>query len=564
MYEELIERMKPKPGFNLKWDKGKDVYSDGDIEDVIIRLIAENEPEDYAKAVYENCSWPVYYHFAPIRRNILEWYPFEKDCSVLEIGCGMGALTGMLCDRCGTVTAVELSKRRATAALLRCREKENLEIIVGNLNDIVFDKKFDYITLIGVLEYQGTYTDSENPYLDFLNKIKTLLKPDGRLLIAIENKCGLKYWCGATEDHTGVPFDGLNQYNITDRKVRTFSKSELEGLVGESGFRNQFFYYPMPDYKLPEVIYSEKRPMEKGDIKDIEPYYLHKETVVIDEPGAYRDMVENGAFEFMANSFLVECSDASDLGRVTYAKMSFMRHEGYRIVTRITNHKKVEKLPVNPVKGREHMEQILRYRMLMESAGLNVLSCESREGELVFPYVDEELLENRLIRAYERKDRQEVFRILDAVYEDILRSSGHRSPDENIMFGLKIAKPESGRDYGPILAIGYLDMIPRNAFYKDEGLLWFDQEWALECVPARFVFWRGIQLLYADYKWLEERISVGEVRERYGLKEEWEEYYELEILFHSTTLDVFERAVHNAIHSKDGLDYTQNIQKLLG
>ena len=91
----------------------------------------------------------------------------KKDSDVLEIGCGMGAVTSVLCDNCKTVTAVELSKRRATATLLRCREKENLEIIVGNLNDIQFDKKFDYITLIGVFEYQGCYTDSDNPYKVF-------------------------------------------------------------------------------------------------------------------------------------------------------------------------------------------------------------------------------------------------------------------------------------------------------------------------------------------------------------------------------------------------------------
>ena len=39
----------------------------------------------------------------------------------------------------------------------------------------------------------------------FLIKIKQLLKPDGKLLIAIENQYGLKYWCGALEDHTGLP-----------------------------------------------------------------------------------------------------------------------------------------------------------------------------------------------------------------------------------------------------------------------------------------------------------------------------------------------------------------------
>lgn len=103
-------------------------------------------------------------------KNILNWYDFNKESDALEIGCGLGAVTSVLCGKCKTVTAVELSKRRATAAWLRCREKENLEIIVGNLNDIQFEKKFDYITLIGVLEYQGSYTNSENPYKDFLKK----------------------------------------------------------------------------------------------------------------------------------------------------------------------------------------------------------------------------------------------------------------------------------------------------------------------------------------------------------------------------------------------------------
>ena len=83
--------------------------------------------------------------------------------NTFEIGCGMGAITELLCKKCESVTAVELSERRATGTYLRCRNYNNLEIIVGNLNDIKFEKKYDYITLIGVLEYQNNFTESENP-----------------------------------------------------------------------------------------------------------------------------------------------------------------------------------------------------------------------------------------------------------------------------------------------------------------------------------------------------------------------------------------------------------------
>lgn len=217
MYEDFIRRLQPKPRFNLNWyHPEQDTYSEGEIEDTLIQMIAANKEEDYVGAIAKGYCWSTYYHLTPIRKNILNWYPFDEDGSVLEIGCGLGAITGSLCDRCKKVTAVELSQKRATAALLRCRERENLEIIVGNLNDIEFDEKFDYITLIGVLEYQGSYTNTANPYMDFLKKIKSLLKPKGKLLIAIENQYGLKYWCGAREDHTGVPFEGMNQYGISE------------------------------------------------------------------------------------------------------------------------------------------------------------------------------------------------------------------------------------------------------------------------------------------------------------------------------------------------------------
>lgn len=49
-----------------------------------------------------------------------------------------------------------------------------------------------------------------------LNMLKPFLKENGKVLLAIENKFGLKYWCGAAEDHTGIPFVRL----ITIRKAR--------------------------------------------------------------------------------------------------------------------------------------------------------------------------------------------------------------------------------------------------------------------------------------------------------------------------------------------------------
>ena len=73
MYEELIAKMNPCPKFNLQWYKNEDLYSDGEVEDFIIKIIAENRPEDYSNAVYEQFNWPIYYHLSPLRKNILNY-----------------------------------------------------------------------------------------------------------------------------------------------------------------------------------------------------------------------------------------------------------------------------------------------------------------------------------------------------------------------------------------------------------------------------------------------------------------------------------------------------------
>ncbi len=66
---------------------------------------------------------------------------------------------------------MELSKRRADINFARHGHLDNLEIMVGNLNDMQFSQSFDYIVLNGVFEYAMSFTEGENPYRDFLSYV---------------------------------------------------------------------------------------------------------------------------------------------------------------------------------------------------------------------------------------------------------------------------------------------------------------------------------------------------------------------------------------------------------
>lgn len=542
MYSEYIEKLNPKPRFNLSFYNDEDKYSDGDIEDTILKIIADNEPEEYTKAIADNFCWPVYYHLTHIRQNILNWYPFEKDANVLEIGCGFGAITSALCDRAKKVTAVELSKRRAMGAYLRCREKENLEILVGNLNDIVFEEKFDYITLIGVLEYQGSYTDGENPYEDFLKKIRTLLKPSGKLLIAIENQYGLKYWCGAYEDHTLLPFDGINGYRYTDKKVRTFSKNELNRLVMDSGFEKTFFYYPLPDYKLPQAIYSQERIPTSEDINSTDFYYVTDSyCMTMEEKRLYKDIIENGCFEFFANSFFVECSIGENIGQVKYASLGCRRKKSYRIGTALTADNAF-RFELERGKATAHLNAIAENSLYLEKRGLKVIDSElSTDFGIKMPLYKGTDAEKYLLKLYDEGDVQGVYGVFDRLYSEIIKSSDAIGWEQNIIFSsiAGIQKDKSCEDkYGVILEKGFIDLILRNAFMQQDEWYWFDQEWVLEGIPAGFVLFRAIIEFYGKYK---ERvsnvISIPALAGRYNLLMVWKEYVELNKLFMDNVID---------------------------
>lgn len=298
---------------NYDYYCGKDLYSDGEIEDTLLEIVKEHEAKEFPKIIAQSKSWPILYHLSQVRTNILNWYPFEKNAKVLEIGAGCGAITGTIAEKVGKVTAIDLSKRRSLINAYRNKEKNNLEIIVGNFNDIAagIKEQFDYITLIGVLEYGEHYIPEDNAYHAFLKKIHSLLKPNGKLLIAIENQLGLKYFAGCREDHVGKYFEGIEGYPTTSG-VKTFSKKVLQELLVDSGYQNVQFAYPYPDYKLPTTIYTDEFLPKKGELTNNARNFDADRMVLFDETKAWDTLIEAGLFQEFSNSFFVEARKQED------------------------------------------------------------------------------------------------------------------------------------------------------------------------------------------------------------------------------------------------------------
>lgn len=511
---------------NFDYYGGRDCYSDGDIEDVIHHIV-EN-CEDFTKYKRTDEFFPILYHLSPERENILNWYPFDKRDSVLEIGAGCGAITGVLCRLCGNVTCVELSKKRSEINYIRNSMFDNLEIMVGNFNDINFERQYDYIILNGVFEYAMSFFDSDKPYEDFLLKIKKFAKDNGKILIAIENRLGIKYFAGDAEDHTNCSFTGLNNYKGND-SVRTFSKTELEEIFRKCGINYWNYYYPYPDYKFPTEIFTDTNINGEGFGKAYRKYFPQYMNA-FDEIAMISTLKREGVMDKFANSFLVEIclkKESDDREKIEYVKLNNYRKEKFRIATAIIDNKgvkSVKKYALND-KALKHIDNIYHNQFSEIGRGFLYNLGEKENDELVYPFIAGNTLDTEVMQLVLDGKMSDVTALIDRIYDCLLDHaqvvSDIYSEDFRGRFGnRRLSTSEK------CLVNGNIDLILTNLFRKGGNIVVIDPEWIFEfAIPVKFVIWRIINECYAMHPQMEKLLSLRDFYERYEIDIEMSEVF---------------------------------------
>jgi hypothetical protein len=318
---------------DLTYYPGEDFYSDGDIEDEMLDIAMNNPVNEFPRIIEERKSWPIFYHFSPFRANIIDWIPFKKTDKVLEIGAGCGAITGALAKRVGSVTCVDLSKKRSLVNAYRNKDYDNIKIMVGNFKDVEpnLDTDYDYVLLIGVFEYGKAYIGGDTPYEDFMEICNRHRNDNGRMVIAIENKFGLKYFAGCREDHLGTYFSGLEGYR-EGGSARTFTRQGLEKILAKTQIAEYEFYYPYPDYKFMTTIFSDQYLPKKGELSNNLRNFDRDRVLLFDETAVFDQIIDEGEFPLFSNSYLLVIGKAFD---VVYTKFSNDRDSKWAIQTKM-------------------------------------------------------------------------------------------------------------------------------------------------------------------------------------------------------------------------------------
>ena len=205
-------------------------YIDG-AENKIFEYLKNSPDEDLEKWKYLEDrieDWPTKYHFAWDRVNLLKCLSFKDSDCVLELGGGTGILSEYIASKVEELVTIEGTRSRARSIAERCKGQKNVCTIVAdflemNLIELFGEKSFDKIVLIGVLEYVPKFSkDKKDPINRLLTICNKLLKDNGDLIIAIENKIGLKYLLGWEEDHNHEKYYGPQSLYKKDETTTFF------------------------------------------------------------------------------------------------------------------------------------------------------------------------------------------------------------------------------------------------------------------------------------------------------------------------------------------------------
>jgi 2-polyprenyl-3-methyl-5-hydroxy-6-metoxy-1,4-benzoquinol methylase len=128
-------------------------------------------------------------------RAILKWlqkFGMRSDHAVLELGCGIGTLTGLLAKELspgGSVTAMDLSPVSIEAAGQRLSAFDNVHLLVADVLQTDLEGRFDVVVLPDVIEHIPLERHNE-----LFERVASWVKPNGFVLLHYPNPHYLE-WC---------------------------------------------------------------------------------------------------------------------------------------------------------------------------------------------------------------------------------------------------------------------------------------------------------------------------------------------------------------------------------
>ena len=496
------------------------------IDDEIQALLLEHRG-DIRSILKDNHRLDLLYALSSQRELLLEWYDFEPEAEVLQVGADYGALTGLLRSSVKAVTVLDDTENALETVRQRYPGAANIHYRKDSLAGYAAEacaegKKYDYVIFAGTLTA---------PYEDHIHAAKSLLRPEGILIVASANALGMKYFAGTIEEE-----NALTKRQLTELLC---GGSESQSMADERGALK--FYYPMPDYKTPVSIYSDAYLPKKGDLTRVTPAYDYPPYHMMEQGEKFDTVCEAGLFDLYANSYLVFWSaDPEQLQKGDeriFIKYNKTRREEFQIKTCICERNKeryVEKAALS-LDGSAHIASFKeKYEKLTKQhRTLQVAEPKFAEhrNSVFFPYLVGETCAEKLGEQLEGGQLPlDVLQIVMNQIYDIspeCRSAFTRTEEFDEVFGADLTEEEQNLLlFDTACEVSNIDALFENMLMTREGIYCLDYEWVfLFPVPEHFVKYRILYYFYEQYSSVLKQLTLDQILGYFGITPELAEVY---------------------------------------
>ena len=444
-----------------------------------------------------------------LEKNILQWYPMEKNLDTLQIGYIDAELVKQLCDKTRNVTIL-VQNEEEKQKILQNSKRDNLKVKVVQDFENYSDNEYDYVTLIGTLKtFENKIEVKAYRRLEFFLKLaKKLCKESGKIILVLDNKYGMKSWTTLKANK-----------NIICNQTYALSQKLINRLLEEQNLTEYKYYYVLPDYKATNAIFTDEY---LPNLESINRNFLYGEEEFenFNQTEAFIELLkeERQSFKFFANSYFVEIGKSKlEPNGIQFVSYTNIRKEKYKIQT-IIYEDRVEKTYDNDM-AKEHIQTIHKNIDIMNQKNIKTLDRYEND-KIISKYIkDFNSYDKILTELLENKKETEFFETITNYKNTLLEKLeevDYNSIKENNAFtkyGVNVDEEIIQKLH--FVKYGLWDLIFHNAFYINEEIYFYDQEWFDYNVPIEFIIYRAIAYFPIAHSY----IRTNELYERLGLKE---------------------------------------------
>ncbi len=409
-------------------------------------------------------------NLSDFKKNIISWYPINEKDTVLQIG-------------------------EDKEILQELKLKSNNVAVIDNIEEFTLKAKFDYVTMIGSFEKLET----EEQIINLLEFGKNVLNRDGKILLVLKNKFGMKYWTGEKFEPNSKLYESI-EYS----KENVLSYTKIKNILDSLKLKYKF-YYPLPNYKLTNVIYTDEF-MPNNDSIDsrVLTFCENNEILNFSEREAFKQLIQNDEklFPFFANSFFIEISNNNKFQDIKYVSYSITRKKEFRIKT-IIGKDEVYKYADND-DSKKHIDTIKRNIEILEKSNINCLD-KYVNNHIISKYLkDAKSYDKVLIEEYNKNGIEAIINKIKefkTIILDKLEVNGNI--ENNVFKKYEIDIEKNLEEKLHYIKNGVIDLIFQNCLVKGNKVFAYDQEWYQENVPVEFILYRAI-FYFTEFKKIED------------------------------------------------------------